>query len=100
MIEASVSQAMGQMDIHLQEGMKYFDSEEFKAKMDKVGEKVRRMAEKVEPKQKVLLNARGSKLNAPQKGPGCGQTRLNAGGSAPAVNAVHPHLHPHPPRTW
>jgi hypothetical protein len=48
MIEASVNSAMSQVDMHLEEGLKYFDSEEFKAKMEKVAEKAKRAAERVE----------------------------------------------------
>ncbi len=61
--------------MHLQEGMKYFDSEEFKAKMDKVGEKARRVAEKVELKaegiaerarQQAERNAERARMRADQ----------------------------------
>lgn len=48
MIESTVSKAMAQMNMHLQDGMKYFDSEEFKIKMEKVSEKAQRAAERVE----------------------------------------------------
>ena len=48
MIEATVNKAMSKMDSHLQEGLKYFDSDEFKAKMEKVSEKAKRAAERVE----------------------------------------------------
>jgi len=47
MIEATVNKAVADMDVHLQEGLKYFDSDEFKAKMERVAEKTRRVAERV-----------------------------------------------------
>ena len=47
-IEATVNQAMAQMDTHLAEGLKYFESDEFKLKMEKVAEKAQRIAEKAE----------------------------------------------------
>jgi hypothetical protein len=48
MIEETVNKAMSQVDVHLQEGLKYLDSDEFRAKMDKVAEKARHAAERVE----------------------------------------------------
>ena len=48
MIEATVNKAMSKMDSHLQEGLKYFDSDEFKSKMEKVSEKAKRAAQRVE----------------------------------------------------
>jgi hypothetical protein len=50
MIESSVSNAMAQVDVHLKEGLKYFDSDEFKAKMDRFAEKARHAAERIEQK--------------------------------------------------
>jgi hypothetical protein len=59
MIEATVNKAMSKMDMHLQEGLQYFDSDEFKAKMEKVSEKAKRAAERVERQaEKVAERAR------------------------------------------
>lgn len=48
LIENSVSKAMAKVDEQLEEGLKYFNSEEFKAKMDRVAEKAKRAAERIE----------------------------------------------------
>jgi hypothetical protein len=68
MIEATVSNAMSQVDMHLQEGLKYFDSDEFKAKMERVADKAKRAAERVERQaEDVAERARRSAERAAER---------------------------------
>ena len=99
MIEARVAEAMAELDVQLQKGLSFLESDRFREHVEEAADKAERAAERIAEKARAMVERETErarrvpprkKPNAPASAP----SRPSVAGSAPVVNHPHPRRPP------